>query len=62
LHWAPELDETDVATKVTDPEIARNVVAAIRAAIPRSHENVKPVVQNGHATLEGMLNWELSAA
>ena len=105
LRWIPEVDEKDIAVKVTqgtvaltgfvhsyfdkyeaeraakrvsgvlavandlevrlpsanqlsDPEIARNVAAAIQTALPMQHEKVKAVVQNGYVTLEGVLDWE----
>jgi osmotically-inducible protein OsmY len=105
LLWSPEIDETDIAVKVTDavvslsgfvhsfgdkyqsemtakrvagvaavandlqvrlpsgdqlsdPEIARNVAAAIRSALPLAHEHVQAVVQNGYVTLDGVVDWE----
>jgi osmotically-inducible protein OsmY len=44
--------------QLTDPELARNVAAAIRTALPLAHEQVKAVVQNGYVTLDGVLDWE----
>jgi osmotically-inducible protein OsmY len=40
-----------------DPEIARAAVAAIRVELPSDAESVKALVQNGHVTLEGNLEW-----
>ena len=104
LKWSPEVDETDIATKVNggvvtltgyaksyfekyraeaaakrvagvravandlavraplggtppDPEIARNVVAALRAELPLVWENIKPLVHEGHVGLEGTVEW-----
>lgn len=104
LRWSPDVDETDVAVKVTDgvvvltgfvrsyfekyraedaakrvagvaavandiqvhpasadraedPEIARAAVAAIRADLPAIADNIKVLVQAGHVTLEGKLEW-----
>jgi osmotically-inducible protein OsmY len=36
-----------------DPEIARDAVAALKAQLPVSWENIKVVVKNGWVTLEG---------
>lgn len=40
-----------------DPEIARAAVAAIRVELPSAPESVKALVQNGHVTLEGSVEW-----
>ena len=40
-----------------DPEIARAAIAAIRVELPSSAESVKVLVQNGHVTLEGNVEW-----
>jgi osmotically-inducible protein OsmY len=40
-----------------DPEIARAAIAAIRVELPSSAESVMTLVQNGHVTLEGNLEW-----
>jgi osmotically-inducible protein OsmY len=40
-----------------DPEIARDVVAQLKAELPFSHERIKSVVKNGWVTLEGNLEW-----
>ena len=41
-----------------DPDIARDAVAAIKAYLPVSSENIKVVVQNGRVTLEGQVEWQ----
>jgi osmotically-inducible protein OsmY len=46
------------SNQLTDPEIARNVAAAIHAVLPLTHEDVKPVVEDGRVTLDGVVNWE----
>lgn len=40
-----------------DPEIARDAVAALKADLPFSSENMKVVVKNGWLTLEGSAEW-----
>jgi osmotically-inducible protein OsmY len=41
-----------------DPDIARDAVAAIKAQLPISSENIKVIVKNGWVTLEGELEWQ----
>jgi osmotically-inducible protein OsmY len=41
-----------------DPDIARDAVAAVKARLPISWENIKVVVQNGWVTLEGRVEWQ----
>jgi osmotically-inducible protein OsmY len=41
-----------------DPEIARNVVAALQAELPLMAENIKPLVHEGHVGLEGTVEWQ----
>ncbi len=41
----------------TDPEIARSAVAALKADLPLSWEQIKPTVKNGHVSLEGTVEW-----
>lgn len=43
-----------------DPEIARDAVAALKAELPYSSENIKVVVKNGWLTLEGNVEWNYS--
>jgi len=42
---------------VTDPEIARAAVAALRRALPQCGEEVMLLVRDGVVTLEGVLDW-----
>jgi osmotically-inducible protein OsmY len=41
-----------------DPDIARDAVAAIKAQLPISSENIKVIVKNGWVTLEGEVEWQ----
>lgn len=41
-----------------DPEIAREAVAAIRAALPTVSEKIKVIVADGRVALEGKLEWQ----
>ena len=43
---------------LTDPEIARAVVAALKRALPQYGERVMPLVRGGVVTLEGALDWD----
>ena len=45
-------------TERPDPEIARDAVAAIKAQLPGSWENVKVIVKAGWIALEGDLEWD----
>jgi osmotically-inducible protein OsmY len=45
------------SSRLTDPELARNAVLALRAELPMSHERIKAVVRDGYITLEGSLEW-----
>jgi osmotically-inducible protein OsmY len=47
----PSIDERP------DPEIARDVVTAIKNELPYSWESIKAVVKNGWVTLEGEAEW-----
>jgi osmotically-inducible protein OsmY len=40
-----------------DPQITREAVAAIRQQFPEQWERIQVLVQNGRATLEGVLDW-----
>ncbi|MGH8337123.1 MAG: BON domain-containing protein, partial [Gammaproteobacteria bacterium] len=40
-----------------DPDIARDVVVAIRSELPYSSEHIKMTVDNGWVTLEGGVEW-----
>ena len=41
-----------------DPEIAREVVTALKNQLPFSHERIKAVVRDGWVTLEGDVEWQ----
>jgi osmotically-inducible protein OsmY len=41
----------------TDPEIARDAVAALKSELPMSWEHVTPLVHQGRVALEGTLDW-----
>jgi osmotically-inducible protein OsmY len=41
----------------SDPDIAREAVAALRADLPFIHDKIKVVVDNGVITLDGRLDW-----
>lgn len=47
----PEIDQRP------DPEIARDVVVAIKTQLPYAADNIKAVVKNGYVTLEGDVEW-----
>jgi len=40
-----------------DPEIARDVVTALKTELPYSSEHIKAIVKSGWVTLEGDLEW-----
>jgi osmotically-inducible protein OsmY len=40
-----------------DPEIARDIVAAIKSRLPIAADRLKPIVKNGWVTLEGEVEW-----
>lgn len=44
-------------TRITDPDIARDAVAALQSYLPTSWANIKPVVREGHVMLEGSVPW-----
>lgn len=41
----------------TDPEIARDAVAALKLELPVVWEDIKPIVKEGHVALEGTVEW-----
>ena len=41
----------------TDPEIARDAVVALKVQLPLDWEKIKPIVKEGHVTLEGAVEW-----
>lgn len=46
------------SSKRTDREIAYDIVAGLKFWLPRSWENIEPVVQDGHVVLEGSVDWQ----
>jgi len=40
-----------------DPEIAREVTAALRRELPLCWQQIRPVVRDGSVTLEGRVEW-----
>ena len=44
-------------TERPDPDIARDVVSAIKVRLPLAAEHIRPVVKNGWVTLEGNVEW-----
>ena len=42
---------------ITDPELARNAVQALRTELPFVHDRIKVVVDHGVVRLEGSLDW-----
>ena len=42
---------------LTDPEITRAAVAAIRIDVPSASEQIRVLVHQGHVTLEGKVEW-----
>jgi osmotically-inducible protein OsmY len=43
---------------LSDPEITRAAVQAIRSEIPIASENIKVLVHHGYVTLEGKVEWQ----
>jgi osmotically-inducible protein OsmY len=48
----PSIDERP------DPDIARDVVSALKSQLPISWENIKVTVKSGWVTLEGEVEWQ----
>jgi len=104
LRWDPEIDDTDIAVKVTDgvvalsgyvgsfaqkyhagsiakrvggvralandievrllpgtdvsdPQLARDALAALKLELPMSWQRIQPTVQDGRVALEGTVEW-----
>ena len=49
-----------VFNRRSDPEIARDAVAAIQADLPYSSEHIRVIVRDGWITLEGQVEWNYS--
>ena len=41
----------------TDPEIARDALAALKIELPLAWDTIRPVVKDGHVGLEGSVDW-----
>jgi osmotically-inducible protein OsmY len=41
----------------TDPEIARDALAALKIELPSVWEEIRPIVKGGHVALEGTVEW-----
>jgi osmotically-inducible protein OsmY len=46
-----------ISSQRTDPEIARDAVAALKRELPYSSENMKVIVKDGWVTLDGTAEW-----
>jgi osmotically-inducible protein OsmY len=46
------------ANKLSDPEIAREAVDALKLAFPESWQNIKALVHEGRVVLEGTVEWQ----
>ena len=44
--------------KRPDPEIVREIIAELKAAVPYAAEDIKAVVRDGHVTLKGEVEWD----
>jgi osmotically-inducible protein OsmY len=42
---------------IPDPQLARDAVAALKAELPISWEEIKPTIQDGKISLEGTVEW-----
>lgn len=47
----------DDGEEMTDPEIARAAVAALRTDVPAVSDSIKVLVHNGYITLQGTVEW-----
>lgn len=46
------------AARLSDPELAREAVTALKMALPVSWQNIKIMVHEGRVVLEGSVEWE----
>jgi osmotically-inducible protein OsmY len=56
---ANDIEVQPPAGEVTDPEIARRAVAALRNELPWSWQNIEPLVHQGRVALEGTVEWNV---
>jgi len=54
---ANDINVKPISGTPTDPEVARAAVQALKTELPISWEQIKPVVKNGHVSLEGTVEW-----
>jgi osmotically-inducible protein OsmY len=54
---ANDIHVQSIPGHVSDPEIARRAVAAIRQQLPLCWEQIRPVVHHGSVTLQGTVEW-----
>jgi osmotically-inducible protein OsmY len=54
---ANEIEVRLAGEERSDPEIARDAVAALQMQLPVSAENIKAIVQHGKIRLEGQVRW-----
>ncbi len=43
----------------TDPQIARDVIEALKTELPLLWQSIRPIVKEGHVGLEGTVEWHL---
>jgi len=55
---ANDIEVRPFASAPADPEIARAALAALKAELPLSWENIRLVVHQGRVTLEGTVDWQ----
>lgn len=48
----------DPSQKVSDPEIAREAIKALKGELPHAWEKIRPMVRDGRVVLEGVVNWQ----
>jgi len=44
--------------KLTDPEIAREALSALKMELPASWDKIRPMVRDGQVVLEGVVEWQ----
>jgi osmotically-inducible protein OsmY len=54
---ADDLEVHSPSGPPSDPEIARAAIHALKLVLPLNWENVRAVVNSGHVSLEGTLEW-----
>jgi osmotically-inducible protein OsmY len=54
---ANDIQVKALAGAPTDPEIARAAVEALKIDLPLTWEQIRPIVKEGHVSLEGAVEW-----